>query len=88
VGTGRLLIAEPGIGKVGRMAVHRALRGSGVGRRILQALLDAARARGDHTLRLSAQHTAVGFYERLGWRRVGEPYNEVGILHQSMEMRL
>lgn len=88
VGTGRLLTTEPGVGKVGRMAVHRALRGSGVGTRVLQALLDAARARGDHTLRLSAQRTAVGFYERLGWRRVGEPYDEVGIPHQSMEMRL
>ncbi|OBS30823.1 4-hydroxybenzoyl-CoA thioesterase [Tepidimonas fonticaldi] len=88
VGTGRLLTAEPGVGKVGRMAVHRVLRGTGVGARVLQALSDAARARGDHTLRLSAQRTAIGFYERLGWRRVGEPYDEVGIPHQSMEMRL
>ncbi|WP_334153837.1 YbgC/FadM family acyl-CoA thioesterase [Tepidimonas sp.] len=88
VGTGRLLTAEPGVGKVGRMVVHRVLRGTGVGTRVLQALSDAARARGDHTLRLSAQRTAIGFYERLGWQRVGEPYDEVGIPHQSMEMRL
>lgn len=88
VGTGRLLTAEPGVGKIGRMAVHRALRGTGVGARVVQALVDAARSRGDHTLRLSAQRTAIGFYERLGWRRMGEPYDEVGIPHQSMEIRL
>jgi YbgC/YbaW family acyl-CoA thioester hydrolase len=88
VGTGRLLPAEQGVGKIGRMAVHQALRGSGVGARVLQALVNAARARGDRALRLSAQLSAVGFYERLGWRRVGALYDEVGIPHQAMEMCL
>jgi YbgC/YbaW family acyl-CoA thioester hydrolase len=88
VGTGRLLAAEPGVGKIGRMAVHRALRGTGVGARVLAALIEAARTRGDHTLRLSAQRTAMGFYQRQGWQCVGEPYDEVGIPHQAMERRL
>ena len=88
VGTGRLLAAEPGVGKIGRMAVHRALRGTGVGARVLAALIEAARTRGDHTLRLSAQRTAMGFYQRQGWQCVGEPYDEVGIPHQTMERRL
>lgn len=89
VGTGRLLRTdEPGVGKIGRMAVHRALRGAGVGARVLQALVQAARGRGDHTLRLSAQRTAVGFYARQGWRPIGEPHEEVGIPHQWMERRL
>jgi YbgC/YbaW family acyl-CoA thioester hydrolase len=88
VGTGRLLAAEPGVGKIGRMAVHRALRGIGVGARVLAALIEAARTRGDHTLRLSAQRTAMGFYQRQGWQCVGEPYDEVGIPHQTMERRL
>ena len=88
VGTGRLLAAESGVGKIGRMAVHRALRGTGVGARVLAALIEAARTRGDHTLRLSAQRTAMGFYQRQGWQCVGEPYDEVGIPHQTMERRL
>jgi len=88
VGTGRLLAAEPGVGKIGRMAVHRALRGTGVGACVLAALIEAARTRGDHTLRLSAQRTAMGFYQRQGWQCVGEPYDEVGIPHQTMERRL
>lgn len=86
--TGRLLPAEGGVSKIGRMAVHRVLRGTGVGRQILTALMDAARARGDRTVRLSAQRTAEGFYRRLGYTPVGEPYDEVGIPHLLMEKHL
>jgi predicted GNAT family N-acyltransferase len=86
--TGRLLPAEGGVSKIGRMAVHRVLRGTGVGRQILTALMDAARTRGDRTVRLSAQRTAEGFYRRLGYTPVGEPYDEVGIPHLLMEKHL
>ncbi len=88
VATGRLLQAEPGVGKVGRMAVHRVLRGTGVGRDIVNALTVAARERGDHAIRLSAQRTAEGFYRRLGYQAVGETYEDVGIPHVDMEIRL
>jgi YbgC/YbaW family acyl-CoA thioester hydrolase len=84
--TGRLLPAEDGVAKLGRMAVHRVMRGTGLGRQVLQALVQAARARGDRGLRLSAQRSAEGFYRRLGWVPVGEPYDEVGIPHLAMEM--
>ncbi len=86
--TGRLLQAEPGVSKVGRMAVHRALRGTGVGRDIVNALTVAARQRGDHAIRLSAQRTAEGFYRRLGYQTVGDTYEDVGIPHVDMEIRL
>lgn len=88
VATGRLLAGGTGVGKIGRMAVHRVLRGTGVGRQIVQALTHAAQARGDHTLRLSAQRTAEGFYHRLGYRAVGETYQDVGIPHIDMERAL
>ncbi|MDH4062704.1 MAG: YbgC/FadM family acyl-CoA thioesterase, partial [Aquincola sp.] len=38
LGTGRLLTLAPGVGKIGRMAVIAAMRGSQVGRRMLHAL--------------------------------------------------
>jgi YbgC/YbaW family acyl-CoA thioester hydrolase len=88
VATGRLLSAGEGVGKIGRMAVHRALRGTGVGRTIVEALTQLARQRGDHTLRLSAQRTAEGFYRRLGYVCVGGTYEDVGIPHVDMEIRL
>jgi predicted GNAT family N-acyltransferase len=84
VGTGRLLQPAPGVGKIGRMAVHRVLRGGSVGRRVLQALVEAARLRGDREVMLHAQRSAVGFYSRLGFEARGEPFSEAGIEHLEM----
>jgi len=88
VATGRLLQAGPGIAKVGRMAVHEALRGSGLGRQVMQALMAAARARGDREVVLHAQRSAEGFYRDLGFTPRGEPFDEVGIPHIEMAMPL
>ncbi|MBX3611396.1 MAG: YbgC/FadM family acyl-CoA thioesterase [Hydrogenophaga sp.] len=84
IGTGRLLQAQPGVAKIGRMAVHRTLRGSSVGRRLLLALMDAARERGDQQVMLHAQRSAVGFYDRLGFVAHGAPFEEAGIEHLEM----
>ena len=84
VATGRLLLGESGQGRIGRMAVDRAVRGSSVGRRLLVALTEAAQARGDRELVLHAQRSAEGFYERLGFERQGAPYEEAGIQHVTM----
>ena len=88
VATGRLLPSDHGTAKVGRMAVHRVLRGTGVGRQVLMALMEVALERGDRAVRLSAQRTAEGFYARMGFQAVGAPYDEVGIPHVLMEKRL
>ena len=66
------------------MAVHRALRGSGVGRQVLQALLSAATARGDREAMLHAQRSAEDFYLGLGFAPRGEAFDEAGIAHIEM----
>jgi YbgC/YbaW family acyl-CoA thioester hydrolase len=82
--TGRLLADEPGVGKIGRMAVRRAVRGSAIGRATLEVLIDAARQRGDREIRLHAQRSAEGFYRRAGFVGHGEPFVEAGIAHLEM----
>ncbi|RZA14009.1 MAG: YbgC/FadM family acyl-CoA thioesterase, partial [Lysobacteraceae bacterium] len=82
--TGRLLAWKPGVAKVGRMAVSRVLRGSRVGATVLRALEKAAHARGDAEVRLHAQRSAEGFYQRLGYAMDGEPFDEVSIPHVEM----
>lgn len=82
--TGRLLQAQPGVGKIGRMAVHKVLRGCGVGEKVLRALAAAAQERGDRQLVLHAQRTAQAFYAKLGFQPQGEPFEEAGIPHQEM----
>ncbi len=88
VGTGRLLQHAPGVGRIGRMAVTRVLRGSNVGRDVLRALVLAASQRGDHEVLLHAQRTAQGFYARLGFEPRGEPFEEAGIVHIEMHRTL
>lgn len=82
--TGRLLPD----GHIGRMAVRKAGRGQGVGGAVLQALMAAARARGDAEVILNAQLHAEGFYQRYGFVREGEPFMEAGIAHITMRARL
>ncbi|MDF2463210.1 MAG: family N-acetyltransferase [Ramlibacter sp.] len=84
VATGRLLQASPGMARIGRMAVHRAVRGSGVGRQVLEALVSAAKARGDHEVMLHAQRSAESFYLGLGFVPRGQPFDEAGIPHVEM----
>jgi predicted GNAT family N-acyltransferase len=84
IGTGRLLPD----GHIGRMAVLREWRGKGAGRAMLDALVDAARRRGDLEVALNAQVQALGFYRNAGFSAVGPVYEEAGIPHQPMRMKL
>ena len=82
--TGRLLAWQPGIAKIGRMAVTRVLRGTQLGQQVLRALEREARSRGEREVRLHAQRSAEGFYLRLGYEAAGEPFEEAGIPHIEM----
>ena len=82
--TGRLLQHAPGVARIGRMAVKKQMRGSGLGRRVLDALLHEARARGDRELRLHAQCSAEDFYKRAGFAPHGAVFEEAGIAHIEM----
>jgi YbgC/YbaW family acyl-CoA thioester hydrolase len=84
VGTGRLLEHVPGVAKIGRMAVRRQLRGSQVGRAVLEALMQAARAQGEREVILHAQTTAEPFYRRAGFHQRGAVFEEAGIAHVEM----
>ena len=88
VATGRLLVCQPGVVKIGRMAVNRVLRGGHLGRQVLQALVDAASQRGEREVMLHAQRSAEGFYKRLGFEQRGDPFEEAGIAHVEMFIRL
>jgi YbgC/YbaW family acyl-CoA thioester hydrolase len=88
LGTGRMVGIAPGVAKIGRMAVVASMRGTQVGRGLLDALVQAARARGDRELTLHAQASAVGFYRRCGFAAQGEPFEEAGIAHQAMVLPL
>ncbi|MDT8997687.1 YbgC/FadM family acyl-CoA thioesterase [Paucibacter sp. APW11] len=82
--TGRLLEHVPGVAKIGRMAVLSSMRGSGVGREVLEALMRAGRQQGYREVLLHAQISAVGFYLRAGFVQRGPQFEEAGIVHVEM----
>ncbi|HYL24566.1 MAG TPA: GNAT family N-acetyltransferase [Burkholderiales bacterium] len=84
IGTGRLLPD----GHIGRIAVLKEWRGQGAGRAMLRRLIDAARRRGHREVALSAQVHALEFYRAEGFEPEGAVYEEAGIPHQSMRLRL
>ncbi|MDR6215225.1 YbgC/FadM family acyl-CoA thioesterase [Paracidovorax wautersii] len=85
VATGRLLRGAPAQALIGRMAVDRAVRGQRWGREVLDALVAHAERRGDRRVTLHAQANAEAFYRRAGFVAVGEPYEEAGLPHVTME---
>ena len=84
IATGRLLPD----GHIGRMAVRKVARGTGVGGQVLQRLIQAARARGDTQVVLSAQVHAMGFYTRYGFVAESDVYMDAGIPHRTMRLQL
>ena len=71
---------------VGRMLTTE--RGKGLGRLLMQYIVAEAKRQGAVVLRLHAQQQAVGFYRRLRFRTIGEPFDEAGIPHILMERKL
>ncbi len=84
VATGRLLPD----GRIGRMAVLAPWRGRGLGRSVLDRLGAAARARGLPEVVLSAQVRAMPFYARAGFVAESPDYDDAGIPHRTMRLRL
>lgn len=80
VGTARFLSS----GKITRMAVCKPYRNRQVGSHILTAVLKHAAENGFQTVHLDAQIAAVPFYEKFGFVRAGEVFQDAGIDHMHM----
>jgi DNA-binding MarR family transcriptional regulator/GNAT superfamily N-acetyltransferase len=90
VGCGALKFHDRALAEVKRMWVSPAVRGLGVGRRILAELEDRAAARGVRTLRLEtnrALEEAIGLYRAAGYREVAA-FNDEPYAHHWFEKSL
>ena len=86
IGTAR--IRDVGIGevKIERVAVLKGKRGTGIGKALMTRTIDDARVTGANTISIHAQCHAVEFYEALGFRRIGDEFQEANIAHVRMEL--
>lgn len=88
MGSARLLVVGD-TGKVGRVCVLPAARGTGMGAALMQAAVAQFRKMdGIRKVKLGAQTHALGFYERLGFVAEGPIYDDAGIPHRDMVYRL
>jgi predicted GNAT family N-acyltransferase len=74
-------------GQIGRMAVLSEYRNRGIGRKLLQYILNNAEDKNLTQLYLHAQVDAVAFYEKMGFTAQGEVFYEAGIPHRAMSKK-
>ena len=73
---------------VGRVAVHRAFRGKGLGAAIMNAAEAQVRRMGGDELHLHAQCRITGFYEAVGYMAYGAVEDDQGCPHIWMKKTL
>lgn len=84
--TARYQAYGPNEAKIQRVAVRKAFRGMGYGRRVMDAIEQMAAENGFATAVLDAQYHAQPFYEQLGYEEEDiEPFLDAGILHVRMQ---
>ncbi|WP_018479009.1 GNAT family N-acetyltransferase [Pontibacter roseus] len=81
-------IAYPDMMSIGRIVTSQLVRGTGVGKQLVQMSIDECyRLFGKGPIRIGAQLYAKKFYESFGFVQSSEVYDEDGIDHIKMEMQ-
>jgi GNAT superfamily N-acetyltransferase len=90
VGVATFAARETGIWQLRGMAVDGRTQGQGVGRALLEVAVDRLRALGAERVWANGRDTALGFYERSGWKIVGDGYEmgPGGLPHHRVELDL
>src|SRR3954465_5060017 len=83
-----LVEEEPQTVRLRQMAVINDLQGKGIGRALMQFAENLARDRGYKRITMHARRNALGFYEKMGYKKIGKEFNEITIPHYVMEKEL
>jgi len=75
-------------GHIGRMAVLKEYRNTGIGTAILKELIKSAQDKQLTKVYLHAQTTAISFYQKQGFKTCSEEFMDANILHKTMEKQL
>lgn len=71
-----------------QMAVQNNLQGKGIGAAMMNFTENIARDMGYRKLIMHARKTAIGFYEKLGYKVNGKEFEEISLPHFIMEKKL
>ncbi len=75
-------------GSIGRMAVVKERRGSGLGKGLLEKAIQVCEKRNLKKVKLSAQTQAIQFYQKSGFIVCSDPYLDAGIWHVDMQLNI
>jgi predicted GNAT family N-acyltransferase len=87
IGTTRVIMYH-GSAKIGRMAVLKSYRRKGIGTKLLKRAVETAQKRGARKIYLHAQVSVIGFYRAMRFSCVGRVFQEAGIPHQKMILKV
>lgn len=76
------------VAKLRQMAVHKNMQRTGIGESMMSFAENITRDRGYKTLMMHARDSAIGFYERFGYKVKGDQFIEVNLQHHVMEKKL
>jgi ElaA protein len=83
------IAGTPPMVRIGRVAVSPSLRRGGLGRMLMEKALIFCRERFPlQAVALGAQVPLVPFYESFGFATTSEPYDDFGVAHVEMVLRL
>ncbi len=71
-----------------QMAVVNDIQGKGVGKALMQFAENLARDRGYHTITMHARKNAIPFFEKMGYKKKGDEFEEITIPHFLMVKEL
>ena len=79
---------DPETVRLRQMAVKNNQQGKGIGHSMILFAETLARDKGYKKLMMHARDSAIGFYEKQGYKTMGEQFIEVSIPHHVMEKLL
>lgn len=71
-----------------QMAVLNDLQGKGIGKALMNFAENLSRDRGYKRITMHARKNSIGFYEKMGYKRIGIEFEEITIPHFVMEKKL
>ncbi|WP_025022422.1 GNAT family N-acetyltransferase [Ligilactobacillus hayakitensis] len=88
VSCARVTVEENGAWHIQRVATIEAFRKQGFSSQIIKAIIEDAKKAQVTEINLGAQDQAQEFYVKLGFKVVGEGFEDAGIAHHKMVMTL
>ena len=88
VGTTRIRSLSNTLVKIERVAVLSQHRGLGIGRQLMDMAIAHIRHQGIPEIKINAQTHARKFYDKLGFEQQGDEFDEAGIPHIEMRLKL